>query len=63
MKGLVAKLSIFSTIVRLGASIDASIVAVGIESAAEAETLRGLGARYGQGYHFAQPAPYARWVS
>jgi len=54
---------IFTTIVRLGAAIDASIVAVGIESAEEATTLRSLGARFGQGYHFAQPAPRERWVS
>jgi len=54
---------IFTTIVRLGAAIDASIVAVGIESAEEATTLRSLGARFGEGYHFAQPAPRERWVS
>ena len=54
---------IFSTIVRLGTAIDASIVAVGIESAEEASTLRSLGARFGQGYHFAQPSPSERWVS
>jgi len=61
--GSLIRQEIFSTIVRLGASIDASIVAVGIESAEEATTLRSLGARFGQGYHFAQPAPPERWVS
>lgn len=61
--GSLIRQEIFSTIVRLGAAIDASIVAVGIESEAEAATLRSLGARYGQGYHFAQPAPRERWVS
>ncbi|HJQ73762.1 MAG TPA: EAL domain-containing protein, partial [Gaiellaceae bacterium] len=61
--GSLIRQEIFSTIVRLGAAIDASIVAVGIESAEEATTLRSLGARFGQGYHFAQPAPPERWVS
>jgi EAL domain-containing protein (putative c-di-GMP-specific phosphodiesterase class I)/GGDEF domain-containing protein len=54
---------IFSTIVRASAAIDAPIVGVGIESAEEAATLRSLGARFGQGYHFAQPAPRERWVT
>ena len=63
IEGSLIRQEIFSTIVRLGAAIDASIVAVGIESGAEADTLRALGARYGQGYHFAQPAPRERWVS
>ena len=61
--GSLIRQEIFSTIVKLGTAIDASIVAVGIESEAEADTLRSLGARYGQGYHFAQPAPRERWVS
>ena len=63
IEGSLIRQEIFSTIVRLGAAIGASIVAVGIESGAEADTLRALGARYGQGYHFAQPAPRERWVS
>lgn len=55
------KQEIFTTIARAGGSIGAQLVAVGVESAEEAATLRRLGARYAQGYHFAGPAPAARW--
>jgi EAL domain-containing protein (putative c-di-GMP-specific phosphodiesterase class I)/GGDEF domain-containing protein len=61
--GSLIRQEIFTTIVRLGLAIDAAIVAVGVESEDEAKTLRTLGARFGQGYHFAQPAPRERWVS
>ncbi len=56
------KQEIFSTIARAGDSIGAQLVAVGVESAEEAATLRRLGARYAQGYHFAEPAPRQRWA-
>ena len=55
------KQEIFTTIARAGGAIGASVVAVGVESPEEAATLRALGARYGQGYHFAGPAPRERW--
>lgn len=56
------KQEIFSTIARTGDTIGAKLVAVGVESAEEAATLRRLGARYAQGYHFAGPAPRERWA-
>ena len=59
--GNLVKQEIFTTIARAGGSIGAKLVAVGVESAEEAGTLRRLGARYAQGYHFASPAPRARW--
>jgi EAL domain-containing protein (putative c-di-GMP-specific phosphodiesterase class I) len=55
------KQEIFATIARAGNTIGARLVAVGVESAEEAATLRRLGARYAQGYHFAGPAPRERW--
>jgi EAL domain-containing protein (putative c-di-GMP-specific phosphodiesterase class I) len=55
------KQEIFTTIARAGETIGARLVAVGVESAEEVATLRRLGARYGQGYHFAGPAPRERW--
>ena len=55
------KQEIFTTIARAGGAIGARLVAVGVESAEEAETLRRLGARFAQGYHFAGPAPRERW--
>jgi EAL domain-containing protein (putative c-di-GMP-specific phosphodiesterase class I) len=56
------KQEIFATIAKAGDTIDARLVAVGVESAEEAETLRRLGARYAQGYHIAGPAPCERWA-
>lgn len=60
--GNLVKQEIFSTIARAGGTIGAELVAVGVESAEEAKTLRVLGARYAQGYHFAGPAPRERWA-
>ncbi len=57
------KQEIFATIGRQGDAIDARLVAVGVESEGEAATLRRLGARYAQGYHFAGPAPREQWAS
>jgi len=37
--------------------LDAEIIAEGIETRAELETLRGLGVRFGQGYYIAAPGP------
>jgi EAL domain-containing protein (putative c-di-GMP-specific phosphodiesterase class I)/GGDEF domain-containing protein len=56
------KQEIVAALVRLGEGIGAAVVAVGVESAEEAATLHTLGARYGQGYHFAGPAPREQWA-
>jgi EAL domain-containing protein (putative c-di-GMP-specific phosphodiesterase class I) len=56
------KQEIFGTLVGLGGAVGAAVVAVGVESPEEAATLKTLGARYGQGYHFAGPAPRERWA-
>lgn len=42
---------------RFASEMGAAIIAEGIESRAEAETLRSLGASYGQGYHIGRPSP------
>jgi diguanylate cyclase (GGDEF)-like protein len=42
-------------IVALGKSLDIATVAEGIETRAQAERMRSLGCRFGQGYFFAQP--------
>jgi diguanylate cyclase (GGDEF)-like protein len=44
-------------ILRLGDSLGLAAVAEGIEHAAQAQRLRQLGCRYGQGYLFGRPAP------
>jgi EAL domain-containing protein (putative c-di-GMP-specific phosphodiesterase class I)/GGDEF domain-containing protein len=56
------KQEIFATIARQGSAIGAQVVAVGVESAEEAATVRAMGTMYAQGYHFAGPAPRERWV-
>lgn len=43
-------------VIGLAASLGATTVAEGIETAAQAEAVRALGCRIGQGYHFARPS-------
>ncbi|GJD55373.1 putative bifunctional diguanylate cyclase/phosphodiesterase [Methylobacterium dankookense] len=45
----------------LGRSLDIEVVAEGIETADDLETLRGLGCPLMQGYHLARPAPPRPW--
>jgi EAL domain-containing protein (putative c-di-GMP-specific phosphodiesterase class I)/CheY-like chemotaxis protein len=45
-----------SALISFADEMDMTIVAEGIETAAELETLRELGVRFGQGYHLAEPA-------
>jgi len=46
---------IVRTILDLAHSLDMEVVAEGIETAAQAERLRSLGCRLGQGYYFSRP--------
>ena len=46
-----------SALISFAAETGATIVAEGIESAAELAALRALGVGYGQGYHLGRPAP------
>jgi diguanylate cyclase (GGDEF)-like protein len=48
---------IVDAIVALGSSLGLTVLAEGVESAADAECLRGLGCDMGQGFHFGSPAP------
>ena len=47
-------------ILEIGKALGVSVVAEGIETPAQAETLRRLGCRLGQGFHFARPLDAAR---
>ena len=49
--------AVVRAIVQLGASLRKSVVAEGIESAAQMEQLREMGCGYGQGFHLATPLP------
>jgi EAL domain-containing protein (putative c-di-GMP-specific phosphodiesterase class I) len=51
---------VVKAIAEMGAGVGATIIAEGIQAEAEAEALRDLGIRFGQGYLFARPVdPYA----
>jgi len=51
---------VVKAIVEMGAGVGATVIAEGIQAEEEADTLRELGIRYGQGYLYARPVdPYA----
>jgi EAL domain-containing protein (putative c-di-GMP-specific phosphodiesterase class I)/DNA-binding NarL/FixJ family response regulator len=52
-----ARRALSSCLVRFADEIGAEVVAEGIETAAELDTLRSLGIRWGQGFYLARPAP------
>ena len=47
---------VVKAILDMGAGVGATVIAEGIQTREEAEALRGLGVRYGQGYLFGRPA-------
>jgi diguanylate cyclase (GGDEF)-like protein/PAS domain S-box-containing protein len=56
--------SIVTLVVRLAATLGMEVVAEGIETEAQADALRLLGVRYGQGYGLGRPVPFdeaVRW--
>ena len=53
--GEAAETTFVDAILRLAGALDLEVVAEGIESAEQAETLRLLDCPLGQGYHFARP--------
>jgi EAL domain-containing protein (putative c-di-GMP-specific phosphodiesterase class I) len=46
-------------IVAFGNAVDIEVIAEGIETLEQLDTLRALGCRYGQGYLLGRPAPVA----
>jgi EAL domain-containing protein (putative c-di-GMP-specific phosphodiesterase class I)/FixJ family two-component response regulator len=52
-----ARRALASALISFAEEMGITIVAEGIETKAELETLEGLGVHYGQGYHLAEPAP------
>jgi EAL domain-containing protein (putative c-di-GMP-specific phosphodiesterase class I) len=51
---------VVKAIVEMGVGVGATVIAEGIQAEEEAEVLRGLGIRFGQGYLYARPIdPYA----
>ncbi len=52
------KQHLLKALVSFASSVEARLIAEGIETAAELETLFRLGIRYGQGFFLARPAPY-----
>ena len=56
LKDSIIKQEIMKAISRLAKGINSEIVAEGIETEAEYNTLKDLNIRYGQGYLFAKPS-------
>ena len=50
-------MEVVRTISRLGASLNLSVIAEGVETEGQLEELRTLGCQYGQGYLFGRPRP------
>ena len=50
------RLAIVASIIALGAAIGIKVVVEGVERLGEVEALRGVGARFAQGFYFAKPA-------
>ena len=51
--------SIVEGVVAIGAALGYAVVAEGVETAVQAETLRGIGCRYAQGFLWSRPVPAA----
>jgi EAL domain-containing protein (putative c-di-GMP-specific phosphodiesterase class I) len=58
-----AKQAMVAAATAFAARVGVAIVAEGIETREEAEALRILGIRYGQGYYFSKPGPLPLRVS
>jgi len=58
-----AGLSLVQAIIKIANALQLKTVAEGVEDAATAEILRGLGVDYLQGYHFARPMPGEAFVA
>ena len=54
-----ARRALAAGLISFAAELDATVIGEGIENAQELEVLRGLGLRYGQGFHLGSPAPIA----
>ncbi|MCK0169150.1 GGDEF domain-containing phosphodiesterase [Jannaschia sp. S6380] len=55
--------AILSSLVALAQGLNIDLVAEGVETQLQADTLRGLGIHFGQGFHLGRPAPAADWAS
>jgi EAL domain-containing protein (putative c-di-GMP-specific phosphodiesterase class I) len=53
---------VIEAILALGHALGTEIVAEGVENDAQWNVLRLMGCPYGQGYHFARPAPVGHWL-
>jgi EAL domain-containing protein (putative c-di-GMP-specific phosphodiesterase class I)/ActR/RegA family two-component response regulator len=58
-----ARKALVSSLVTFAANTGAAIIAEGIETVAELDTLRELGAMWGQGYLLGKPAPVEAWAA
>ena len=49
--------AVAEAIVQLAGALHLQVIAEGIETPTQLDTLRGLGCRFGQGYYFSKPLP------
>ena len=56
------KRAIVRGIMQIAQSIGLDVIAEGVETVAQQEVLRAIGCRYGQGYLFSYPVPFARFA-
>ena len=54
--------AVLKALAEAGAKLKVPLIAEGIETPADAELLRAMGIRYGQGFHLGRPAPAADWA-
>jgi PAS domain S-box-containing protein len=59
----VGRQAVVAAILHFAAASPCVVIAEGIETVAERETLRGLGVRLGQGFLLARPAPVEAWAA
>ncbi|MEC8484643.1 MAG: EAL domain-containing protein [Pseudomonadota bacterium] len=56
-------LSIVQTALNLAKAFDCTVVAEGVENAAQAKLLDSLGCHYGQGYYYSPPIPEDKFTA
>jgi sensor c-di-GMP phosphodiesterase-like protein len=62
MEDATLRSSLIPEIIAIAKAVNSQVVAEGIETQGQADQLRAMGVRYGQGYHFAKPMPLAAFM-
>ena len=57
-----ASAAIIAAVLGLGRALELDVVAEGIETEAQRQTLLDMGCHYGQGFYFGRPQPVEHWL-